>query len=37
MQLAHARALREDWVNPWELEPLYLRKPDADINWTDDR
>lgn len=32
--LAHARALREDWVNPWELEPLYLRKPDAEINWS---
>jgi tRNA threonylcarbamoyladenosine biosynthesis protein TsaB len=34
VQLAHARALREDWVNPWELEPMYLRKPDAEINWT---
>jgi tRNA threonylcarbamoyladenosine biosynthesis protein TsaB len=33
VQLAHARALREDWVNGWELEPLYLRKPDAEINW----
>jgi len=33
VQLAHARALREDWVNPWELQPLYLRKPDAQINW----
>ena len=33
VQLAHARALREDWVNSWELEPLYLRKPDAEINW----
>ena len=33
MQLAHAKALREDWVNPWDLEPLYLRKPDAEINW----
>ena len=33
VQLAHARALREDWVNPWELEPVYLRKPDAVINW----
>jgi len=33
VQLAHARALREDWVNPWDLEPLYLRKPDAEINW----
>jgi tRNA threonylcarbamoyladenosine biosynthesis protein TsaB len=34
VQLAHARALREDWVNPWDLAPLYLRKPDADINWS---
>jgi tRNA threonylcarbamoyladenosine biosynthesis protein TsaB len=33
VQLAHAQALREEWVNPWELEPLYLRKPDAEINW----
>jgi len=33
VQLAHARALREDFVQPWELEPLYLRKPDAEINW----
>jgi tRNA threonylcarbamoyladenosine biosynthesis protein TsaB len=34
VQLAHARALREDFVNPWELEAVYLRKPDAEINWT---
>jgi tRNA threonylcarbamoyladenosine biosynthesis protein TsaB len=34
VQLAHARALREDFVKPWELEPLYLRRPDAEINWT---
>ncbi|MBK5224822.1 MAG: tRNA (adenosine(37)-N6)-threonylcarbamoyltransferase complex dimerization subunit type 1 TsaB [Acidimicrobiia bacterium] len=34
VQLAHARALREDWVNPWELQPIYLRAPDAEINWT---
>lgn len=34
VQLAHARALREEWVNSWELEPLYLRAPDAEINWT---
>jgi tRNA threonylcarbamoyladenosine biosynthesis protein TsaB len=33
VQLAHAQALREDFVNPWELEPLYLRAPDAEINW----
>ena len=34
VQLAHAQALREEWVNPWELQPLYLRPPDAEINWT---
>jgi tRNA threonylcarbamoyladenosine biosynthesis protein TsaB len=33
VQLAHARALREEWVNPWEIQPLYLRAPDARINW----
>jgi tRNA threonylcarbamoyladenosine biosynthesis protein TsaB len=34
VQIAHAKALREDWVNPWELEPMYLRKPDVEINWS---
>jgi tRNA threonylcarbamoyladenosine biosynthesis protein TsaB len=34
VQLAHAKALREEWVNPWEIEPVYLRAPDAQINWT---
>lgn len=33
VQLAHARALREDWVRPDEIEPVYLRAPDAQINW----
>ena len=33
VQLAHARALREEWVQPWDLSPVYLRKPDAEINW----
>ena len=33
VQLAHARALREEFVSPAELTPLYLRKPDAEINW----
>jgi tRNA threonylcarbamoyladenosine biosynthesis protein TsaB len=33
VQLAHAQALREEFVNTWELEPLYLRPPDAAINW----
>jgi tRNA threonylcarbamoyladenosine biosynthesis protein TsaB len=34
VQLAHARALREDWVNSWEIQPMYLRAPDAQINWS---
>ena len=34
VQLAHAQALREEWVRPWELAPLYLRRPDAEINWS---
>ena len=34
VQLAHARALREEFVSPTELTPLYLRKPDAEIGWT---
>ena len=34
VQLAHAQALREQWVNPWEIQPLYLRPPDAQINWS---
>jgi len=34
VQLAHARALREQFEQPTSLEPIYLRKPDAEINWT---
>lgn len=34
VQLAHARAVREDFVQSWELEPMYLRAPDAEINWS---
>ncbi len=34
VQLAHAQALREEWVSPREIEPIYLRAPDATINWT---
>ncbi len=33
VQLAHAQALREEFINPWELAPVYLRKADAEINW----
>jgi tRNA threonylcarbamoyladenosine biosynthesis protein TsaB len=34
VQLAHARAVREDFVRPWDLKPVYLRKADAEINWS---
>lgn len=33
VELAQPRALREEFVQAWELEPLYLRKSDAEINW----
>ena len=33
VELAHPLALREEFVPSWELEPLYLRKSDAEINW----
>jgi len=33
VELAQPKALREEFVQPWELEPLYLRKSDAEINW----
>lgn len=32
--LAHHHALREEWVQPWDVTPTYLRKPDAEIKWT---
>ena len=34
VMLAHAQALREQFVKPWDLNPTYLRKPDAEINWS---
>jgi tRNA threonylcarbamoyladenosine biosynthesis protein TsaB len=33
VDLAHPKALREEFVLPSEIEPLYLRLPDAEINW----
>lgn len=33
VELAHARALREEWVRPDQIEAVYLRAPDAQINW----
>ncbi|MBV9936739.1 MAG: tRNA (adenosine(37)-N6)-threonylcarbamoyltransferase complex dimerization subunit type 1 TsaB [Actinobacteria bacterium] len=32
VELAQPRALREEFVQPWELEALYLGKADAEIN-----
>jgi tRNA threonylcarbamoyladenosine biosynthesis protein TsaB len=32
-ELSHARFAREDFLPPWEVELLYLRKPDAEANW----
>jgi tRNA threonylcarbamoyladenosine biosynthesis protein TsaB len=34
VELAHSRALREDWVRPNDVEAIYLRAPDAQINWS---
>ncbi|HVM07586.1 MAG TPA: tRNA (adenosine(37)-N6)-threonylcarbamoyltransferase complex dimerization subunit type 1 TsaB [Acidimicrobiales bacterium] len=34
VELAHPRALREEFVQVGELSPLYLRKSDAEINWS---
>lgn len=33
VELAQPKALREEFVQPSELEPMYLRKSDAEINW----
>jgi tRNA threonylcarbamoyladenosine biosynthesis protein TsaB len=33
VELAHPRALREEFVSSSEIEPQYLRAPDARINW----
>lgn len=33
LELATPRVEREDFCAPWELEPLYLRASDAEIEW----
>ncbi|MFT5530602.1 MAG: tRNA threonylcarbamoyladenosine biosynthesis protein TsaB [Candidatus Poriferisodalaceae bacterium] len=33
VELAHVRALREEFVTAAEIVPEYLREPDAKINW----
>ena len=34
VQLAHPRAMREEFEQPEAIHPLYLRRPDAEINWS---
>lgn len=34
VELAHARALREEFVRPDQIAPVYLRHPDAEAKWT---
>ena len=33
VELAHARALREEFVRPDQIAPVYLRLPDAEAKW----
>ena len=33
VMLAHAKALREEFVRPDQIKPLYLRRPDAEAKW----
>jgi tRNA threonylcarbamoyladenosine biosynthesis protein TsaB len=33
MVLAHQRAVNEQWQPAHEVAPMYLRQPDAEINW----
>lgn len=33
VELAHPKAMREEFVSPREIEPMYIRLPDAEINW----
>ncbi len=33
-ELAHSKAIREEFVQPRDIEPVYLRGPDATPNWT---
>ncbi len=34
VQLAHSRAMREEFEQPEAIQPVYLRRPDAEINWS---
>jgi hypothetical protein len=37
VELAHPRAIREEFVQPRDLQVLYLRRSDAEINWDERR
>jgi tRNA threonylcarbamoyladenosine biosynthesis protein TsaB len=32
--IAMRRALREQWSSPTDIRAMYLRAPDAEINWS---
>jgi tRNA A37 threonylcarbamoyladenosine modification protein TsaB len=33
LELAAARMEREEFSSPWEVQPLYLRQSDAELEW----
>ncbi len=37
LEIAEMRAVHEDFSGAEDLHPLYLREPDARINWSDFR
>jgi tRNA threonylcarbamoyladenosine biosynthesis protein TsaB len=37
LEIAALRARHEDYAGPEDIRPLYMREPDAAINWTDFR
>lgn len=37
VELATARALREEFTTPWDVHPLYLRESDAELHWATPR
>jgi len=37
IELATARAEREEFTTPWEVHPLYLRESDAELHWATPR
>ncbi len=37
LEIAEFKAARDDFVRPEDVRPLYMREPDAQINWSDFR